>query len=326
MKRRDVILASGAALVWSSLSFAQLPARRPVVAVLGSGSAQGWSSLTTALLRGIGELGFVDGQNLSVEYRWAGGQYDRLPALAADLVERQPAVLVAFTTPAALAAKKATAAIPVVFTTIGDPVNIGLVPSLSRVAGNVTGVTSLNVQVVSKRLELMHELLPASKDIGFLVNPNNPTTDDQLRDMQAAADALGLQLHVLRASTADDLDAALDRAGKLSPAGLVIGGDILFTANSDKLAAMALAHGLPAIFQGGSFAAAGGIMDYGGDFAEASRLAGVYAGRILKGERPDNLPVQQATKVRLVINLKTAKALGLTVPLSLLGRADEVIE
>ncbi|WP_247984005.1 ABC transporter substrate-binding protein [Bradyrhizobium sp. 186] len=199
-------------------------------------------------------------------------------------------------------------------------------PSLSRPAGNITGVTSLNVQVGPKRLELMHELVPTATAVALLVNPNNPTTEDQLREMQAAADTLGLHLHVLHASTEGDFDAVFARAGQLRSGGLVIGGDILFTGNSDKLAMMALQHALPAIFQGGTFAAAGGIMDYGGDFAEANRLAGVYTGRILKGEKPADLPVQQATRVQLVVSLKTAKALGITVPFSLLGRADEVIE
>ncbi|WP_235939512.1 ABC transporter substrate-binding protein [Bradyrhizobium hipponense] len=271
-------------------------------------------------------MGYVESQNLALEYRWAEGQYDRLPAMAADLVHRQPSAIAAFTTPAALAAKTATASIPIVFTTIGNPVQIGLVPSLSRPSGNVTGATSLNVRVGPKRLELMHELLPAAKDMALLLNPNNPTTENQLKEMQVAAHALGLQVQVLHASTEDDFDAVFARASELRSAGLVIGGDILFTGNSDKLAKMALRHALPAIFQGGTFAAAGGIMDYGGDFAEANRLAGVYTGRILKGEKPADLPVQQATRVQLVVNVNTASALGITVPVSLLGRADEVIE
>jgi putative ABC transport system substrate-binding protein len=326
MKRRDFILTAGAAALWSATARAQQAASAPVVGVLGSGSSEGWAPLMAAFRRGLGEMGFIEGKNLAIEYRWAEGQYDRLPAMAADLVQRQLSAIAAFTTPAALAAKRTTAAIPIVFTTIGNPVQIGLVPSLSRPAGNITGVTSLNVQVGPKRLELMHELLPAAKHIALLVNPNSPTTENQVREMQAAADTLGLQLHVLDASTESDFDAIFARAGQLQSSGLVIGGDILFTGNSDKLARMALQHALPAIFQGGTFAAAGGMMDYGGDFAEANRLAGVYTGRILKGEKPADLPVQQATKVQLVINLKTAKALGITVPLSLLGRADEVIE
>lgn len=326
MRRRDFMLTAGAAALWPGLARAQQAAPVPVLGVLGSGSAEGWAPLTAAFRRGLGEIGYVEGQNLTMEYRWAEGRYDRLPALAADLVKHRPSAIAAFTTPAALAAKKTTAAIPIVFTTIGDPVQIGLVSSLGRPAGNVTGVTSLNVEVGPKRLELMHELLPAAKAIALLLNPNSPTTERQSKEMQAAADAFGLQLHVLHASTEDDFDAVFARAGQLQSGGLVIGGDILFTGNSNRLAAMALGHSLPAIFQGGTFAAAGGIMDYGGDFAEANRLAGVYMGRILKGENPAGLPVQQATKVRLIVNLKTAAAIGIDVPLSLIARADEVIE
>lgn len=326
MNRRDVLLASCAAALWSGLSRAQRPARAPVVGILGSSSAQGWAPLTAAFLRGLAEQGYIEGQGLVAEYRWADGRYEELPAMAAALVERQPSVLVAFTTPAALAAKKATSEIPIVFTTIGNPVDIGLVPSLSRPSGNVTGVTSLNVQIAAKRLELLHELLPTDKDVALLVNPDNPTTQKQVQEMQAAAGALGWQPHILNASKAGDFEAAFARVAQLRPAGLVIGGDILFTGNSDQLAKMALQHGVPAIYQGGTFAASGGMMDYGGDFAEACRIAGVYAGRILKGEKPADLPVQQATRVRLIVNLKTAKALGITVPLSLQGRADEVIE
>lgn len=326
MRRREFMLSAGAAALWPGPARTQHAAPVRIVGMLGSGSAEGWAPLTAAFRRGLGETGYVEGRNLIIEYRWADGQYGRLPAMAADLVGRQPSAIVAFTTPAALAAKKTTAAIPIVFTTIGDPVQIGLVSSLGRPGGNVTGVTSLNVEIGPKRLELMHELLPAAKAIALLLNPNSPTTERQLKEMQTAADALGLQLHVLYASSEDDFDAVFARVRQSQSGGLVIGGDILFTGSSNKLAAMTLGHSLPAIYQGGTFAAAGGLLDYGGDFAEANRLAGVYIGRILKGEKPDDLPVQQATKVQLIVNLKTAKALGITVPLSLLGRADEVIE
>ncbi|MCK1709531.1 ABC transporter substrate-binding protein [Bradyrhizobium sp. 143] len=228
--------------------------------------------------------------------------------------------------PAALAAKTATASIPIVFTTIGKPVEIGLVPSLSRPSGKRHRRDFLERTDRAEALGVDARTLPAAKDMALLLNPNNPTTENQWKEMQVAAHALGLQLQVLHASSEDDFDAVFARAGELRSAGLVIGGDILFTGNSDKLAKMALRQALPAIFQGGTFAAAGGIMDYGGDFAEANRLAGVYTGRILKGEKPADLPVQQATKVQLVVNVNTANALGITVPLSLLGRADEVIE
>jgi putative ABC transport system substrate-binding protein len=325
MKRREFLMALGGAAASLSLA-ARAQAATPTIGVLGSATAEGWAPFMAALRRGLAETGYVEGQNLSIEYRWADGQYDRLPALAAELVRRQPSAIVAFTTPAAVAAKAATSSIPVVFTTIGDPVRIGLVSSLSRPDGNVTGVTSLNVQVGPKRLELMHELLPAVEDMALLVNPGNPTTEAQLQQMQSAANTLGLKLRVLRASSESEFGGVFSNLRQSHIGGLVVGGDILFSGASDRLAAMALQQGVPAIFQGGTFAAAGGIMDYGGDYDEPNRLAGVYTGRILKGERPADLPVQQASKVRLIVNLKTAKALGITVPLALLGRADEVIE
>jgi putative tryptophan/tyrosine transport system substrate-binding protein len=325
MKRREFLLAVGGAA--ASLSFAaRAQAATPTIGVLGSATAEGWAPFMAALRKGLAETGYVEGQNLAIEYRWADGQYDRLPALAAELVRGQPSAIVAFTTPAAVAAKAATSSIPVVFTTIGDPVRIGLVSSLSRPDGNVTGVTSLNVQVGVKRLELMHELLPAVQDMALLVNPGNPTTEAQLQQMQAAANTLGVRLRVLRASSESEFGGVFSSLREQHIGGLVIGGDTLFTAASDRLAAMALQQGVPAIYQGGTFAAAGGIMDYGGDYDEPNRLAGVYTGRILKGAKPADLPVQQASKVRLIVNLKTAKVLGITVPLALLGRADEVIE
>ncbi|MEA2940964.1 MAG: hypothetical protein QOD09_1493 [Bradyrhizobium sp.] len=324
MKRREFILALGVAV---SVPFAaRAQAAKPTIGVLGSATAEGWAPFMAALRRGLAETGYVEGQNLSIDYRWADGRYDRLPALAADLVGRQPSAIVAFTTPAAVAAKAATSSIPVVFTTIGDPVRIGLVSNLSRPDSNVTGVTSLNVQVGPKRLELMHELLPTLGEVAVLVNPGNPTTESQLQEMQAAANTLRLTLHVVRASSESEFGGVFSSLRQSHIGGLVIGGDTLFSGASDRLAAMALQQGVPAIFQGGTFAAAGGIMDYGGDYDEPNRLAGVYTGRILKGEKPADLPVQQASKVRLIVNLKTAKALGLTVPLALLGRADEVIE
>jgi putative ABC transport system substrate-binding protein len=325
MKRREFIVLVGGTAAWPLAARAQ-QAAMPVIGVLGSGSAQGWAPLTAAFRQGLAETGYVEGRNLAIEYYWAEGHYDRLPEMAADLIRRRVSAIAAFSTPAALAAKAATATIPIVFTTIGNPVQIGLVASLSRPGGNLTGVTSLNVQVGPKRLELLHELLPAATDMALLVNPNNPTTETQLKELWAAAQTLGLQLHILRASTESDFGTAFSSLGQLRAGGLVIGGDILFSGNSDRLAAMALQHAVPAIFQGGTFAAAGGLMDYGGDYAEPHRLAGIYTGRIQKGEKPADLPMQQATKVELIINLKTAKALGIAVPLSLLGRADQMIE
>lgn len=326
MKRREFIGLIGGAVASRPFA-ARAQAAMPTIGVLGSATAEAWAPFMAALRRGLAETGYVEGQNLAIEYRWADGQYDRLPALAAELVGRQPTAIVAFTTPAAIAAKAATSSIPVVFTTIVDPVRSGLVSSLSRPDGNVTGVTSLNVQVGPKRLELMHELLPAVEEMALLVNPGNPpATEVQMQEMQAAATTLGLKLRVLRASSESEFGGVFSSLREAHIGALVIAGDPLFSGASDRLAAMALQQGVPAIYQGGTFAAAGGIMDYGGDYDEPNRLAGVYTGRILKGEKPAGLPVQQASKVRLIVNLKTARALGLTVPLALLGRADEVIE
>jgi putative ABC transport system substrate-binding protein len=325
MKRREFIVGIGGASVWPFAVRAQ-QAPMPVIGVLGASTAEGWLPLTAAFRRGLQETGYVEGRNLAIEYRWADRQYDRLPAMTADLIHRQVSVIAAFATPAALAAKAATSTIPIVFTTIGDPVQIGLVASIARPAGNVTGVTSLNVQVGPKLLELLHEVVPAATVVAQLVNPTNPNTETLSRELEAAARTLGLRLHILRASTESDIDKAFAALVQMRPGGLVIAGDVLFAARSDQLAALALRHAIPAIFQGRGFAVAGGLMTYGGDLAEPHRLAGVYTGRLLKGEKPADLPVQQATKIELIVNLKTAKALGLTVPLSLLGRADEVIE
>src|SRR5262249_3723771 len=261
------------------------------------------------------------------EYRWAEDRYDRLPALAADLVSRKVAVMVATgALPVALAAKQATTTIPVVFGIGGDPVQLGFVANLNRPGGNITGVTNLNTELLPKRLELLREGLPGTTAIAGLVNPTNPAAESQTRDLQAAARILGLQLNVLHASSESDLDATFAALGKLRSGGLVIAGDGLFVGQSKQLAALALRHAVPAIFQFREFAAAGGLMSYGGSSVDQSRLAGVYSGRILKGERPGDLPVQRSTKVELLINFKTARMLGLTVPLTIRGRADEVIE
>ena len=263
----------------------------------------------------------------AIEFRWAEGQYDRLPALAADLVRRQVAVLAATTTPGALAAKAATTTIPIVFATDGDPVRLGLAASLSRPGGNVTGVSNLNVEVGPKRLQLAHELNPAATVIALLVNPTNPLAEAVARDLQATARTLGVQLHVLHASSERDFDAVFTAAVQLRAAALVIGSaDPLFGSRAAQLGALALRHGVPAIYQFREFAAAGGLVSYGGRFTDSYRQVGVYTGRILKGEKPADLPVQQSTKVELILNLKTAKALGLDVPQALLARADEVIE
>jgi putative ABC transport system substrate-binding protein len=276
--------------------------------------------------RGLSEAGFVEGQNIATEYRWADGRSDQLPALAAELVHRQVAVIVASGVAAALAAKSATQTIPIVFFTGVNPVAFGIVASLNRPGGNLTGVTSLFDEVAPKRLELMHELVPTATTMALLVNPSNPNAEAQSRDMQAAGRTLGLQLHVLHASTDRDLDALFAAAAQLRADALVIGPDPYLNSRIEQLSALTVRHAIPTIFFTREFAAAGGLMSYGADGADSYHTVGLYTGRILKGEKPADLPVQQATKVELVINLKTARALGLTVPPSLLTRADEVIE
>jgi len=325
MKRREFITLLGGAVAWPVAARAQ-PAM-PVIGFLGGESPDLWANLVRALQQGLHETGHVEGQNVTIEYRWAEGQYDRLPSLAADLVQHKVAVIHATDTPAALAAKAATSTVPIVFTTGGDPIKLGLVASLRRPGGNVTGVTSLSVEVGPKRLELARELFPGATTVALLVNPANPLAATVSKDSQAVADTLGVRLHVLHASTEADFEAAFATAAQLRAAALVIStADPLFNSHAAQLGALALRHSVPAIYQLREFATAGGLMSYTGSIRDSSRLAGVYTGRILKGEKPGELPVQQSTKVELIINLKTARALGLTVPLPLLGRADEVIE
>ena len=326
MRRRDFITVLGGAAIWPLAARAQQPAL-PIIGYLGPGSAETDALRVTGVRQGLNETGYVEGQNLTIDYRWAEDHHDRLPALAADLVRHQVAVIVATSTPAALAAKAATTTIPIVFETASDPVKLGFVASLSRPGGNVTGVTQLGEEVLPKRLELLHELLPKVRVMALLVNPTDSAlAEDQARVSLSAANTLGIELHVLNASTERDFDAVFANLIQLRAGGLVIGGDALFTGHDDELAALTVHHAVPAIYQRREFAAAGGLMSYGSNIADTHRLVGIYTGRILKGEKPADLPVQQATKVELFLNLKTAKALGLTVPLSLLGRADEVIE
>jgi putative ABC transport system substrate-binding protein len=280
----------------------------------------------TAFRQGLGEAGYSEGRNIAIEARWAEEHYDRLPALALDLIGHRPAVIGAFATPAAKAAKAATTTIPVVFGTIADPVQIGLVASLNHPGGNMTGVTLLSVEVGPKLLELLHEAVPSATVVALLVNPTNPNSSTQAKTVQSAAQQLGLQLYVLNASNPGDFDSTFAKLHELRVAALMIGQDILFGAEQAQLAELSTNYKIPAISAQGEFAAAGGLMSYGANQRDVYRQVGIYAGRTLKGESPSDLPVIQATKFELAINLKTARAFGLDVPLSLLGRADQVIE
>jgi putative ABC transport system substrate-binding protein len=327
MRRREFItLLGGAAATWPLVVRAQQP--MPVIGFLNAAFAAGYPGPLSAFLKGLGETGYTDGQNVAIQYRWAEGHNDRLPAMATDLVRSRVTVIAATSTPAALAAKTATSTIPIVFETGGDPIKLGLVTSLNRPGGNITGAASLAVEVMAaKGLELLHELIPAGRVVGLLVNPNNPTAAEaQEREFLATVHTLGLEARVLNASTERDLDAVFAKLVELRVAGLVIGADAFFTSHSERLAALANGHAIPAIYSRRGFATAGGLLTYGSDITESYRLAGIYTGRVLKGDKPADLPVQQATKVELIINLKAAKALGINVPLPILGRADEVIE
>jgi putative ABC transport system substrate-binding protein len=328
MRRREFIILLGSATVAWPLAARAQQVTLPTIGFLSSSSPDLYAKRLHAFRHGLNETGYIAGQNVTVEYRWAEGQNDRLPALAGELVNRKVAVIVAAGgTPAALAAKAATKTIPTVFGVGVDPVKFGLVASLNRPGGNATGVTNLTIEVGPKRLELLKELLPSARVIAVLVNPASPSVVDEfLRGLTAAASTLGLQVPVLQASTEEDFNKAFDALSQLRADALVITPDVFLTANSERLAALSLSHAVPSIFHYREFAAAGGLMSYGSDETEYYRLIGNYAGRILKGENPADLPVVQATKVELILNLKTAKALGISVPLSLLGRADEVIE
>jgi len=325
MRRREFIsFLGGAAAAWPLAARAQ-QSTMPVVGFLNGASPDGYEPMVAAFRQGLKEVGYLEGQNVAVEYRWAEGQYDRVPVIALELVGRQVAVIVA-NTPGVLALKAAITTTPIVFTTASDPVQIGLVASMSRPGGNVTGATALAVELAPKRLELAHELVPTASVMAALINPTNRNTaEPQLRDLQAAAHTLGLQLRIVHASTERDFDTVFANLAQLRPGALVIGTDGFFISRSEQLAA-AVRHAVPPVFENREFVAAGGLMSYGGSLPDAYRLAGVYAARILKGEKPGELPVQQSTKVQMFLNLKTAKALGITVPLPLLARADEVIE
>jgi putative ABC transport system substrate-binding protein len=322
LKRREFITLLGGATAWPLAARAQQPAM-PVIGFIESAGPN--KQTRAAFIKALNEFGYVDGRNMAIEYGGADAHNERLPALVTELVRHQVAVIVA-DGPAAVAAKAVTATIPIVFFAGSDPVKLGLVSSLNHPGSNLTGVTTLNTAVAPKRLELLHELLPTATKIAVLVNPTGPSAELLLGELTPAAASLGVQIHVLQASTRQDVASAFAKSVELRAGALLIGNDALFTSQIEELAALSIRHAIPSIYQYPAFAAAGGLMSYGASLTEAYRVMGVYTGRILKGEKPADLPVQQSTKVELVLNLKTAKALGITFPISLLGRADEVIE
>src|SRR5262245_21102656 len=325
-RREFIMLLGGAAAAWPLTARAQQPAM-PVIGFLSGGMPAGYALYATALRQGLKEAGYIEGQNLAIEYRWAEGRNDLLPALAADLVGRPVAVIAAAGVSAALAAKAATTTIPIVFEGGLDPVELGLVTSLNRPSGNVTGVSNFSAVLVAKQIELLHEMLPNSTVIGVLVNPTSPSlAESTARDAQAAGRALGKQIHILNASTEDQIDAAFATLARGRTDALLIGGDAFFVSRRAQLITMATRNGLPTIYNAREVPAAGGLMSYGASLVDAYRQTGVYTGKILKGAKPAELPVMQPTKFVLVINLTTAKAFGLKIPPSLLARADEVIE
>ena len=330
MRRREFITglagAASAPALWPVAALAQQPAT-PVVGFLSPHSADDdYKNFTVPFLQGLKETGYVEGQNVAVEYRYAENQYDRLQALAADLVRRRVAVIVAITTPAALAAKAATTTIPIVFGTGGDPVALGLVGSLNQPGANVTGAAVLAAELAPKRLQLLHELISNAAVFGVLADPTFSTTASMITSLQASARALGLQLIVLNASTDRDLEPAFAAFSQQHVGAVLVGISNFYSRHVEQLAALAARHGLPAVFPFREFALVGGLMSYGSSLSYSYRQVGLYTGRILKGEKPADLPVEQAVKIELILNLKTAKALGLSIPETLLGTADQVIE
>ena len=326
MDRRRFLLTSVAGALAAPLPTEAQKAAMPVVGFLNGASAELSANYVSPFRLGLRETGCVEGRNVAIEFRWANGQYDRLPALAADLVARRVAVIAATSTPAGLPAKAATSTIPIVFVTGSDPVEQGLVPNLNWPGGNLTGVTTLAVGLGQKRLELMREVVPKAALTAVLINPTGPNLAQVMREVQAGAGTLGLQIHILHASTEPDFEKAFATLVKMRAGALVIGTDTFFNSQSGKLGALTVRHAVPAIYQYREFVAAGGLMSYAGSITDAYRLAGVYTGRILNGDKPSDLPVQQSAKTELFINLKTAKKLGLTIPPSLLARADHLIE
>ena len=327
MRRRDfVTLLGGSAIAWPLAVQAQ-QAAMPVIGYLGIWSAESDASRLAGLRRGLNETGYVEGRNLTIEYRWGGNQPDRLPALVAELIQMRVAVIVTPGLLSTLAAKAATTTIPILFGAAADPVRLGLVASLNRPGGNLTGFNQFNIELVAKGLALLHELVPSTTTIGFLGNPNNSIIDELVtRDVLAAAPAMGIRIQILEATTDREIDAAFESLVQARTEALLVGTDAFFNSRIEQLVALAAHHAIPVMYTSPEFVVAGGLISYGASLTEAYRQLGLYAGRILKGEKPADLPVIQASKFELVINLKTARAIGLDIPPMLLARADEVIE
>jgi ABC-type uncharacterized transport system substrate-binding protein len=326
MNRRKLIILFGSGAMTAARALRAQQRAMPVIGFLSSFSPGPYDSHLAAFRQALGEAGYVDRQNLAMEYRWAEGHYDRLPALAADLIGRQVNVIVAQGVPAIRAAKSATSTIPIVFTGLNDPVAAGFVASLARPGGNLTGPSLMSTELMPKRFELLSELVPQARVIALLVNPSNPTSELMIRDLQEAARVKGVQLPILKASTENEIDAASEALVHMRADALLVGADAFFNSRREQLVALAARHAIPAMYEWRGFAVAGGLISYGTSIKGLWRQAGIYTGRILKGEKPADLPVQQPTTFELVVNLNTAKALGLTLPPAILARADEVIE